>query len=101
MTDCERETMGLWEWGAFLDRAEFLENKKLWLKLEFSISIPQFWTNAKTLAFLKTFNQHTKISNSHRNKDNEQLPFLNTFAPVSLQYDIPFSKNIGRASAVQ
>ncbi len=49
----------------------------------------------------KTFSQHTIISNFHRNKYNVQLPFLNTFAPVSLYYNIPLSKNNGLASALQ
>ena len=40
-------------------------------------------------------------TNSHRNKDNVQLPSSNTFAPVSLYYNIPFSKNNGLASALQ
>ena len=35
------------------------------------------------------------------NKDNEQLPFSDTFASASLQYDIPFSKNISLASVLQ
>ena len=61
----------------------------------------RFWNKYKALIQFKTFSQHTIISNFHRNKDNEQLPFLNTFAPVSLQYNIPFSKNIGLASVLQ
>ena len=47
------------------------------------------------------FNQHTAKTNSHRSKDNVQLLSSNTFAPVSLYYNIPFSKNNGLASALQ
>ena len=47
------------------------------------------------------FNQHTAKTNSHRNKDNVQLPSSNTFAPVSLLYNLPFPKNIGLASVLQ
>ena len=39
--------------------------------------------------------------NFHRSKDNVQPPFLNAFAPVSLLYNNPFSKNSGLASDVQ
>ena len=37
----------------------------------------RFWNKYKALIQFKTFSQHTIISNFHRNKDNEQLPFLN------------------------
>ena len=47
------------------------------------------------------FHLHTKILNFHCNKDNVQLPFSNTLAPVSLYYNILFSKNNGLASDVQ
>ena len=61
----------------------------------------RFWNKYKALIQFKTFSQHTIISNFHRNKYNVQLPFLNTFAPVSLYYNIPLSKNNGLASALQ
>ena len=48
-----------------------------------------------------TFNQHTAKTNSHRSKDNEQPPFSNTFALVSLQYNNPFSQSNGLASVLQ
>jgi len=95
--------MGLWEWGAFLNRVKFFGNAKSWFKSKFSKSAPQLLANAKLQNFDLTqyFNQHTAKTNSHRSKDNVQFPFSNTSAPVSLQYGIPFSKNNGLASALQ
>ena len=78
MTDIEREAMELWEWVAFLDRTKVLDKYK---------ALIQF----------KTSNQRTAKINFLRNKNNVQPPFLNTFAPVSLQCDIPFPNNISLA----
>ena len=50
---------------------------------------------------VETIKQRTAVLNSHRNKDNEQLPFSDTFASASLQCGIPFSKNISLASVLQ
>ena len=114
--------MGLWEWGAFSDRTKFFGKCKALVKSKFSISALPLLANEKLQKFvqLKTFNHnaavlkesknfgisrnfnpHTAKTNSHRNNNNEQLPFLNTFATVSLQYDIPFSKSNSLASAPQ
>ena len=72
----------MWEWVAFLDRMEF-------------------FGKCKALIQFKTSNQRTAKINFLRNKNNVQPPFLNTFAPVSLQCDIPFPNNISLAFDVQ
>ena len=62
--------MGLWEQVAFLDRTKF-------------------WNKCKALIQFKTFSQHTAKTNSHRNKDNEHLPFLNATCPCKLAVQHP------------
>ena len=78
-------------WGCgngllFQIERNFWKNAKLWPKPEISINVSLLLANAKLQKFiyLKIFNQHTTISNSHRNKDNEQSPFLNATCPCEL-----------------
>ena len=75
MTDCERVAMGVWKWGAFLDRAEFLENKKLWLKLEFSISIPSLGQMQKLWHFSKLLINILKFQIPTATKITSSYPF--------------------------
>ena len=49
----------------------------------------RFWNKYKALIQFKTFSQHTIISNFHRNKDNEQLPFSNATCPYELAVQLP------------
>ena len=49
----------------------------------------RFWNKYKALIQFKTFSQHTIISNFHRNKDNEQLPFSNATCPCELAVQLP------------
>ena len=48
MTDCEREAMGVWEWGTFLDRTKFFGNAKLWFKSKLLINTLQFLISTAT-----------------------------------------------------
>ena len=77
MTDIEREAMGLWNWGAFLDRMIFLINTKLWFKSKLSINAPPLLANAKLQNFdlAQYFNQHTPKMNTTATKITSNYPF--------------------------
>ena len=82
MTDIKRETMGSWEWVAFLDRTKFFWNAKLWFKSKLLINTPQFLISTAT-----------KITCSYS--------FRMRLVSVSLQCGLPFSKSNGLASVLQ
>ena len=101
MTDIEREAMGLWKWGVFLDRMKFLENAKLRsikkilsAHLNFGQMLKLWFISKLSISILqKQISTATKITSNH--------PFRMRLAPVSLQYNNPFSKNISLASVLQ
>ena len=55
----------------------------------------------KNLTYLKTCNQHTAKTNSHRNKYNEQIPFSNATCPCELVVQLPIFEKHGLASVLQ
>ena len=70
MTDCEREAMGLWEWDTFFRERNFRRNIEFWF-------------------LCKILKLYTAKTNTHRNKDNEQLPFSNATCPCELVLQHP------------
>ena len=66
----------------------------LCFKSKLSINASLLLANAKLQKFiwLKTFNQYSAKTNSHRNKDNVQLPFSNAACPCKLAVWYPISE---------
>ena len=62
--------MGLWEWDTFFRERNFRRNIEFWF-------------------LCKILKLYTAKTNTHRNKDNEQLPFSNATCPCELVLQHP------------